>query len=68
MHKDVAVLSRVKKAGIGDIVMAVLDGEFTIGQLTKGENGNVILQLANPDYMPIEIKDGMDFQIWGIFP
>lgn len=66
LPKDVAVVVRAKKAAIGDIVLAVVDGEFTIKQLTKGENGNVILQPANPDFKPIEIKEGMDCEIWGV--
>lgn len=66
LPKDVAIVSRAKNPNIGDIVMAAVNGEFTIKQLTKGENGNLILQPANPEYMPIEIKEGMDFQIWGV--
>lgn len=66
LPKDVAIVNRSKNAAIGNIVLAVVDGEFTIKQLTLGENGNPVLQPANPDFKPIEIKDGMDFEIWGV--
>ena len=66
LPKDVAIVDRSKNAQIGNIVLAVVDGEFTIKQLAMGENGNPVLLPANPDFKPIEIKDGMDFEIWGV--
>ena len=64
--KDKAVIDRSKTAQIGNIVMASVDGEFTIKQLGIAENGNPLLIPANPDFNVIEIKEGMDFQIWGV--
>ncbi len=64
--KDKAVIDRSKTAQIGNIVMASVDGEFTIKQLGFAENGNPLLVPANPDFNVIEIKEGMDFQIWGV--
>lgn len=66
LPKDVVIVDRSKIAAIGNIILAVVDGEFTIKQLAIGENGNPVLQPANPDFKPIEIKDGMDFEIWGV--
>jgi DNA polymerase V len=66
LPKDVVVVDRSKNANIGNIILAVVDGEFTIKQLTLGKNGHPVLLPANPDFKPIEIKDGMDFEIWGV--
>lgn len=66
LPKDIAIVDRSRVAAIGNIVLAVIDGEFTIKQLAQAKNGNALLLPANPAYKPIEIKEGMDFEIWGV--
>jgi len=65
---DKAVVDRSKKANIGDIVLAVVDGEFTIKTLARSQDGNARLLPANSTgaYTPIEIKEGMGFEVWGV--
>ena len=63
---DKAVVDRSKQAKVGNIVMAIVDGEFTIKTLGKAKNGMPRLLPANPDYPVIEIKEGMQFEIWGV--
>ena len=65
---DKAVVDRSKNASIGDIVLAVVDGEFTIKLLAKTGQGEPRLLPSNQsgEYKPIEIKDGMQFEIWGV--
>lgn len=65
---DKAVVDRSKLASIGDIVLAVLDGEFTIKTLARKKDGTPRLLPANSTgaYSPIEIKEGMSFEIWGV--
>jgi len=63
---DKAVVDRSKIANIGDIVLAVLDGEFTIKTLSRNKNGAVRLLPANKDFKPIEITEMMNFEIWGV--
>jgi len=65
---DKAVVDRSKKANIGDIVLAVVDGEFTIKTLARSQDGIARLLPANSigSYSPIEIKEGMNFEIWGV--
>ena len=65
---DKAVIDRSKIASIGDIVLAVLDGEFTIKTLARNKDGAPRLLPANSTgtFSPIEIKEGMDFEIWGV--
>jgi len=65
---DKAVVDRSKKANIGDIVLAVVDGEFTIKILNRSKEGHARLLPANSTgvYSPIEIKEGMSFEVWGV--
>jgi DNA polymerase V len=65
---DKAVVDRSKLPSIGDIVLAVLDGEFTIKTLSRSKHGNVRLLPANATgaYSPIEITENMNFEIWGV--
>lgn len=68
LPKDKAVVDRSKIASIGDIVLAVLDGEFTIKTLSRTKEGKVRLLPANSTgaYSPIEITEDMNFEIWGV--
>ena len=65
---DKAVIDRSKLASIGDIVLAVIDGEFTIKTLARKKDGTPRLLPANSTgaFSPIEIKEGMNFEIWGV--
>jgi DNA polymerase V len=65
---DKAVIDRSKQVSIGNIVLAVLDGEFTIKTLSRTKEGKVRLLPANSTgaYSPIEITESMNFEIWGV--
>jgi DNA polymerase V len=65
---DKAVVDRAKVASIGDIVLAVLDGEFTIKTLSRSKEGHVRLLPANSsgDYSLIHITEDMNFEVWGV--
>jgi DNA polymerase V len=49
----------------GDIVLAVINGEFTIKYLKKNEN-KCWLVAANSKFKPLEITPEMSFQVWGV--
>lgn len=65
---DKAVVDRSKLASIGDIVLAVIDGEFTIKSLARKKDGAPRLLPANATgaFSPIEITESMNFEIWGV--
>lgn len=63
---DIVVVDRSKQPTIGNIVVAVIDGEFTIKVLSKTESGQICLTPANPEFPVILIKAGMDFNVWGV--
>jgi DNA polymerase V len=49
----------------GCVVIAVVDGEFTVKQLLHTPKGQV-LRAAHPDYADMLIKPEQDFAIWGV--
>ena len=65
---DKAVIDRSKIPSIGDIILAVIDNEFTIKTLSRKKDGSIRLLPANStgEFAPIEIKEGMNFEIWGV--
>ena len=64
-HGDILIIDRSLNARDGDIIIAVLYGEFTVKQLSI-VNNTFFLIPKNPEYSPVEILDDMDFEIWGV--
>lgn len=62
---DLLIIDRSKTARNNSIVLAVVNGEFTVKRLIK-RNGKILLKPENPEFKSIEIVDGMDFEIWGV--
>lgn len=64
-ENDVLVVDRSCTPQPGDIVLAVLDGEFTVKQLGRDRERPQLIP-ANPDYPVIDIKPGQSFEVWGV--
>ena len=62
---DVLVIDRSLQAKNGDIVLAMLHGEFTVKRLSLSREGCSLLP-ENPLYQPIILTPDMDFSIWGV--
>lgn len=62
---DLLVVDRSKDAIDGSIVVAVIDGEFTVKRVGH-KNGQLLLIPENEKYNPIEIREGMQVEIWGV--
>ena len=62
---DLAIIDRSLKPKSGSVVLAVLDGNFTIKYFRPSKEG-IVLEAANPDFPPIPIKEETDFQVWGV--
>lgn len=58
------VVDRGVKAVEGDIVVARLDDELCVKRLSL-EGGRVRLLPENELYEPIEVTEGVDFEVWG---
>lgn len=64
---DVLVVDRSidPSVAVGQIVIAILDGELTVKRLEKRQR-RLLLVAANPEYPPIAIADTTDLEIWGV--
>ena len=62
---DILIVDRSITPANGKVVIAVLDGQFTVKTLEKSRS-KIRLLPANPDYEPIEMKDEQELQIWGV--
>ena len=66
---DKVVVDRSKRATVGNIILAVVNGEFTIKTLARHpKTGAPMLIPANSTgaYSPIEITEDMQFEVWGV--
>jgi DNA polymerase V len=61
---DIAVINRARAPVSGCVVLALVDGDFTVKRY-KLKDGRTILQAENPAYPDITITDGTDFEVWG---
>ena len=62
---DMLIVDRSKEATNNKIIVAVVNGEFTVKRLRKHFD-KVTLMPENPNYRPIEITDTTDFEVWGV--
>lgn len=64
---DLLVIDKSIEPVDGDIVVAFIDGEFTLKKIMKDENDcNLWLVPGNEDYPPIKITEENDFIVWGV--
>ncbi len=63
--RDILIVDRSLQAYNGSIVVAVIDGEFTVKRYKKIGN-TVYLLPENPNYKVIKIPENSDFLIWGV--
>ena len=62
---DILIVDRSRNAQVGDIILAVLDGDFTVKTLGHTNTGPCLIP-ANKNYSVISIKEGQHFEIWGV--
>ena len=62
---DLVVINRARTPASGDIVLALLDGEFTIKRYFH-RGRDILLQPANPDYDDIVVTEDRHFEVWGV--
>ncbi|OIQ83883.1 LexA repressor [mine drainage metagenome] len=64
-ENDVLVVDRSIDARVGDIVLAILDGEFTVKTLGRSKQGPRLMP-ANRNFPVIEIREGQTFEVCGV--
>jgi len=62
---DTLIVDRALEPSHGRIVIAVIDGEFTVKRLHR-DHQSVRLEAAHQDYPPITLSDGQELQVWGV--
>jgi DNA polymerase V len=62
---DILVVDRSLEAVNGKIIVAIVNGEFTVKRLVI-ERDRVRLVPANALYSAIDIHPDLDFQVWGV--
>jgi DNA polymerase V len=62
---DILVVDRSLEPRNNSIVIAILDGGFTVKRILK-RKGSLSLIPENPIYPPIRITEEMDFEVWGV--
>lgn len=62
---SILIVDRSMQAKHKDVIIAIVDGEFTLKRFLLKEN-KIILQPANPDFEALEILAHMQFQVWGV--
>jgi DNA polymerase V len=62
---DILVVDRSLEPTHNKIVVALINGEFTVKRICIGPKG-LTLVAANAAYAPIPISSETDFQVWGV--
>ena len=63
--KDLIIVDKSLIAKPGDIVIAMIDGEFTIKRLSI-KNDELYLKAENNNYPDFRFQNHIDVQIWGV--
>jgi DNA polymerase V len=62
---DLLVVDRSLEPKDKKIVVAIINGEFTLKRILK-KGDKLFLAPENENFAPIEIKEEMDFEVWGV--
>jgi DNA polymerase V len=62
---DILVVDRSIRPEKGDIVVAALNGEFTVKRFFQ-QHGSIILHPENPDFKDIRVSPEEDFTVFGV--
>ena len=62
---DILVVDKSITAANRQIVVAMLDGDFTVKRLRR-RNNRVFLESGNPEFPPREITPDQELVIWGV--
>ena len=64
-HRDILIIDRSVSARDGDVIIAVLHGEFTVKQVSIID-GLLFLVPKNPKYSSVRITSAIGFEVWGV--
>ena len=64
-HGDILIIDRSLNVRNGDVIIALIHGEFTVKQVSIID-GLLFLVPRNPQYSSVKITSEMGFEVWGI--
>ncbi len=64
-NDDLLVVDRSLDPADGQVVIAVVNGEMAVKRVHK-DGKRLFLMSENERFQPIEIREGDDFEIWGV--
>ena len=64
-NDDLVIVDRSLTPANGQVVIAALNGEFTLKRYLKNLKGTFLVP-ENKNYPTLEVKEDMDFQVWGV--
>ena len=62
---DLLIVDRAAPPHPGLVVVAIVDGEFTLKRLSQTSDG-LALEAEHPNYRPIAVGEATDVRIWGV--
>lgn len=62
---DILIVDRAITPQSGQIIIAILNGEFTVKRVKKQEK-RLFLIPENPEFPLMEVTEESDFQVWGV--
>lgn len=64
---DIVVVDRSLEPKNGDIIVAYIDGEYTVKEFRKDPQGTSAWLIPhNPDFEPIQVTGQSNFNVWGV--
>lgn len=63
---DILIVDRAVRPESGMVVVATLDGEFTVKRLLRQRDGALLLLPENPAYAPIHVREAQEAVVWGV--
>ena len=62
---DIAIINRARKPTNGCIILALVEGDFTIKRY-QSRGGHIRLAAENPKFSDIQITEAAAFEVWGV--
>ena len=62
---DILIVDCSLEAQAGDVIIAILEGEFTVKRLIR-QGRQYFLKPENPAYPLIELHETTEFRVWGV--
>lgn len=65
---DILIIDKSETVAEGDMVVAFIDGEFTLKfiRFDPNDKNTIWLVPANPDFTPIKVSSENEFIVWGV--